>query len=363
MLQWSKGEEMKMSRGLFAAAVGALLAAPAGALDWERITINGYTSVEYERRIDDEGKGDANGSFDSDGFDIVFNFQATDNVRAACDLTWEHGAATEDGRGNVGVEYAFIEYAFSDLLKVRAGKMFTPFGIFNEIHTAKPAFLTVKEAASINKTERIVKGSAYRFFPRWGTGIQITGDGAFGERRWDYNVMISNGEQEETNPFEEDDNSQKALTGRMRCDLNDEVRVGVSAYTESIDSGDLVRISSGGLLLEWEHGNFQLWSEAAFGRLRHDGGYEQDQIGFYVQPSWRFENGVTPYMRFDWIDPDRDADGDEGHDLIVGVNWEPQRWFMVKLENNWFKGGRNTNLAEFSGRDYNEVKAALVLGW
>ena len=353
---------MKMSRGLLAALAATLLAAPAGALDWERITINGYASVEYERQIDDEGEGDPNGSFDSDGFDIVINFQATDNVRAACDLTWEHGSATEDGRGNVGLEYAFIEYAFSDLLKVRAGKMFTPFGIFNEIHTAKPAFLTVKEAASVNKTERIVDG-AYRFYPRWVTGLQVLGDGAFGERRWDYNLVVGNGEQEDTNPFEEDNNAQKDITARMRVDLNDEMRVGVSAYHDTFDSDELDKVTSAGALFEWEHGEFQLWAEAAYGSLHLADGGTQKQLGFYVQPSWRFENGITPYLRYDWVDPDRDSDDDEGHDLIVGVNWEAQRWFMVKLENNWFKGGKNTNLGSLPGRDYNEVKAALVLGW
>ena len=100
-------------------------------------------------------------------------------------MTWEHGAATEDDRGNVALEYGFVEYAVSDLLKVRFGKMFTPFGIFNEIHTAKPAFLSVKEAAGTNKPERIVE-AGYRFFPRWGTGIALRGDGVLGGKDFDY---------------------------------------------------------------------------------------------------------------------------------------------------------------------------------
>ena len=148
------------------------------ALDSNKITINGYTSFEVEKQVDGQGKGggDPHLSFDADLFDLVVNFQVSDQVRAAADFTWEHGVASEDDRGNAALEYGFVEHTFSDLFKIRVGKMFTPFGIFNEIHTAKTAFLSVKEAASTNKPERIVEG-AFRFFPRWGVGIALRGDG------------------------------------------------------------------------------------------------------------------------------------------------------------------------------------------
>ena len=107
--------------------------------------LNGYSSFEFEKQLGDKGKGDPNGSFDADLFDLVFNFTPVPRLRVSSDLTWEHGAASEDGRGNVAVEYAFAEVTAKDWLKLRAGKMFTAFGIYNEIHTAKPAFLTVKE--------------------------------------------------------------------------------------------------------------------------------------------------------------------------------------------------------------------------
>ena len=39
----------------------------------------------------------------------------------------------------------------SDAVKLRAGKMFTPFGIYNEIHTAKPSIIILKEPNPTNK--------------------------------------------------------------------------------------------------------------------------------------------------------------------------------------------------------------------
>ena len=155
------------ARGLSAALLAcASLGATANAQDlFDRIRINGYTSFEFEKQLGKKGNGDPHGSFDADGFDLVLNIHASERVRAALDMALEHGVATEDGRGNVAMEYGFVEYTFSDLLKLRVGKMFTPFGVFNEIHTAKPAFLSVKEAASLNKNDRIVDGG-FRFYPR-----------------------------------------------------------------------------------------------------------------------------------------------------------------------------------------------------
>jgi hypothetical protein len=148
-----------MSKGticvVLLAAVG--LSSPArGAEITDKLRINGYGSLEFEKQLTDpdKGKGDKSGSFDSDGFDLVFNFTPADRFRVSADLTWEHGAATEEFRGNVAVEYAFAEYLVRDWMIVRAGKMFTPFSIYNEIHTAKPLFLS-EGAGGTNKIEKM----------------------------------------------------------------------------------------------------------------------------------------------------------------------------------------------------------------
>ncbi len=347
------------------AVICAFVAVPASAIDWDKIVINGYTSFEFEKQLEPkgEGGGDPNGSFDSDGFDLVFNFQVSDKVRAATDLTWEHGAATEDNRGNVAVEYAFVEYTVSDLLKVRVGKMFTPFGIYNQIHTAKPTFLSVKEPSSTNKPERIVSDAA-RFFPRWGSGIALQGDGSIGDKPWDYDVLIANGEQTDTNPFEEDNNKSKSVTGRFRLEPTDNLRIGASLYYDKMTDQEFDSIHSEGLELEWTRNEFHIQAEAVLGHYTGSGDVaDKTQLGWFVLPSYHFENGVTPYLRLDWIDPDTDRSSDDGLDLVLGVNYEISKWFMIKAEVNHFKGASESTLAQYPGRDYNEIKSAVVLGF
>ena len=340
-------------------------AGSASAIDWDKIVINGYTSFEYEQMIEPEGEGggDPNGSFDFDGFDLVFSFQVSDKVRAATDITWEHGAATEDDRGNIAIEYGFIEYTVSDLLKVRFGKHFTPFGIYNQIHTAKPTFLSVKEPASTNKPDRIVE-DALRFYPRWGTGIALQGDGTIGNKAWDYDVLFANGEQDETNPFEEDNNRSKSVTGRFRLEPTDDLRVGASFYYDKMDQSDYDTVHSEGVEFEWTRDKFHLQAEAVYGSYSGNGTTsDRKQFGVYLLPSWHFDNGVTPYLRYDWIDPDTDRSSDDGADLVMGVNYELSKWFMIKAELNHFFGASGSTLADYPGRDYNEIKAAVVLGF
>ncbi|MGH9337217.1 MAG: porin, partial [Vicinamibacteria bacterium] len=327
-----------------------------------KLTINGYSGFEFEKQIEDEGAGDPNGSFDADLFDLVLNFQVTDKIRVSTDLTWEHGAATEEDFGNVAVEYAFVEYAFTDLFKVRVGKMFTPFGIYNEIHTAKPAFLTVKEPASTNKTERIV-GNAFRFFPRWGAGIAVHGDGLVGDRGFSYDVFLANGDQSETNPFEEDNNTAKAINARFRFEPTESIEVGNSFYYDKPEADEVSSLVSDGLELRYQARSWKLWAEVAFAWLEPIEGDKILQVGWYLQPSYEFDNGLTPYLRLERVDPDTDAADDHGYDLIVGLNYEISGGFMIKVENNYFKGASNSSLAQFPGASYNEIKTAVVLGF
>lgn len=327
----------------------------------DRITLNGYTNFEFEKQLSEQGAGDPNGSFDADQFDLVFNINASERIRVAADLSWEHGTATEDGRGNQALEYGFVEYTFSDRFKLRAGKMLTPFGIFNEVHTAKVAFLTVKEAASLNKTDRIVE-DARRFYPRWGAGLQLHGDGVISERDFSYDVQIANGEQEETNPYEEDDNTPKSVAARFRFEPSSSWRVGYSFYYDKTTDPELGTIVSNGLEIEKTWSRFRVQAEVAIGSYSPTAG-GLTQVGFYVQPSFHFENGLTPYLRFDLIDPDTSRKDDQGFILIVGLNWEISKNFMLKAENNYFEGGTASSLGQFPGGSYNELKTALSLGF
>jgi hypothetical protein len=341
--------------------------------------VDGYASFEFERQLQKVGASkigddlDPNGSFDMDLFDIVVNWRGSDRLRVAADLTWEHGAATEDGRGNVAVEYAWLEYSLADFARLRAGKMFTPFGIYNEIHTAKPAYLTVKEPLATNKNNKL--GSDERFFPRWGTGVALLGNGYVPRVAWDYVVAVTNGEQETTNPFERDDNKQKALQGRVRLVLADELELGGSFYGDEVSELDGASQPTGRRTRLLTYGAHAIW-RSTFGP-----GLELEWVRGERRPSsidvgpfrwgqagtamawWTFRSWVTPYARAEWLDPDRDVSSDRAVLLIGGLNLRVRGGLVLKAEVDRYRA-QSAN-ADFAGGrlSFTEVKAAAVVGF
>jgi hypothetical protein len=337
----------------------------------DKVRINGYSSFEYEYQLAEDaiggGKGDPQGSFDADLFDIVINVQASDKLRMSADVTWEHGAAAQDGLGNADVEYAFPEYAASDALKFRAGKMFVPFGIYNEIHTAKTAFFAVKEPLSTNKPHKF--GADDRFYPRWTTGLSVLGNVALISMQLDYHVHIGNGFQEETNPYEEDNNTQKALTGRIRLQPIDSLKIGGSYYSDALSACDTLGqltahrtlMSSISGHVEYQIKGFSMEFEFVTGSVTV---YDEDaQVKSVLEGMlyYTIKERYTPFVRVESLDPDADIDDENATLMSLGVNVKIDDGYFFKIQVN--STGSGDNNTRFDGVGYQEIQAAVVLGF
>lgn len=346
------------------------------------IRVDGYISVEYERQLEKakEGRGDANGSFDADLFDLVMNWSVNEDLRVAADLTWEHGPAIEEGRGNVAVEYAWFEYRVRDWLRFRAGKMFTPFGIYNEIHTAKPAFLTFKVPLSTNSTNKF--GTPERLYPRWSMAVSALGNGTSALGDWDYQIAVANGENEAgtENPFEKDDNREKAVMGRVRLQVLPRLLVGGSFYTdrltEYVENEDEELEATNGRTTLLTYGGQLTWSleEPAVGlELEYvrsnrrpssaSGLASVDTNGASAMLWWTIAERYTPYARVEYLDPDTDASRDEAKLFLAGVNVKTPAGLVLKLELDTFSAGRENGYFSKGRNSYHELKAAAVLGF
>lgn len=341
----------------------------------DKFQINGYGSLEFEKQITDtsKGKGDKNGSFDADAFVLVVNFNPTDRLRISSNLSWEHGPASEDLRGNTALEYAFAEFYVWDALKIRAGKQLIPFGIYNEIHTAKPLFLSVKEPFSTNKIDKL--GSSQRYYPRWGAGIEVLGTGQVGGRDWDYVVLLTNGDQkvkamtaEFPNPFELDDNAAKSVTGRVRFHPMKSITVGASIYTDSLEEFDSAGIHTGkttslrsyGAQATWDghYGGVEL--EYIQGHTETSAGVRDDRWGVSAM-AWGNIGRVRPYVRYEGHDPDMDVPSNDATTVLGGINLRIQQPLFLKTELDWVSSGpANTR---FKGQSYTEFKGSISYGF
>jgi hypothetical protein len=374
--------------------------AQAGAMD--TISIDGYFSLEYEHsvagdKVNRTGKqmGDPNGSFDTDGLDLVINAQPDPRVRLSTDITFEHGAATEDGLGNVAVEYAFAEYTAADWLRIRAGKMFIHFGIYNDYHTAKPAFLSVKEPYSVGKTDKT--GNDLRFYPRWGSGLGLLGDFRMANMDAEYAFQITNGDiytfddanggLPDVNSFEDDEEESKAINGRLRVSPSDDLRLGLSFYVDEAAAfgsycGAVIapdcpavtapmtgtyEVQSIGLEAEWRtvwksfvqaeyvQGNTTFVDDAAAGS------FDVDRTGWYLMVSRPVSDSVTGYLRYEGFEPDDATSDDEMTIGVAGINWNVGKGAHVKLELDQYNSENNNG--KLKGGEYTELKAAFAIGF
>lgn len=365
--------------------------------DWtDKVSLNGFFNFEIEDRVAGEktSMADEYQSFDSDMLNLLLNVQVTDNIRVAVDLTWEHGSQSEIDKGNVGYEYAFAEYTFSDTIKIRAGKMFTPFGIYNEIHDAKPSIIILKEPNSTNKMY-FISNDTYEqttLYPRWGTGIALLGDTNIADIPLDYIVQITNGDVSYGtggNEYDKDDNNHKAITARVRADVTDNLQIGASVYHDTMNQynkvyktksvtdtngnplnyvtkeyqlGSTMDIDTQGVQLIWHATeNFRLEAEYIRGTLNAKGIKSFARNGFSILPSYFIADNINLFFLYAQADPNESKTKDGVINWVPGINIEINDNVFIKMDVlNVISEKQNTI---YAGNSYSELRAALSIGF
>ena len=365
--------------------------------EWsDKVTFNGYFNFEFEDRIagDEHWRSDEYQSFDSDMFDLVINVQATDRLRVAVDLSWEHGSQSEVDKGNIGYEYAFAEYTLYDSLKFRAGKMFTPFGIYNEIHTAKPSTIILKEPNPTNKMY-FISSDTYEqtlLYPRWGTGIAMLGDTEIADMSLDYIVQVTNGDLSYgvgANEYDKDDNDHKAISARVRLDITDNLQVGASFHHDTMTNyakeyksktvtdtkGEVTQyvtkeysaigkmdVDSQGLQMILHLGDkFRFEAEYMRGTLDVDTMASFARSGYSLVPSYYITDNINLYFLYAQADPNHSKEDDGATNYAPGINIEVDDNMFIKTE--IFTVDSEINNTLFEGKSYSEFRAALAIGF
>ena len=357
----------------------AAIAAPRGAADSARRTltsargiygkpfvkrfgsgtaIGGYVDMEYVNDIDAHAS-----RFDQHRL-IPFIFsEITDRLHFGTEIEFEHGVQIEnadgeaEGAGEISVEFATLDYRFTEALNLRGGVVLSPLGRFNLVHDSPINELTDRPLVARQVIpSTLSEAGAGLFGTIYPSGSSLVSyelylvngfNQALGEPDADGRLPIRDavgrrGDLEGKAPLN--------LVGRVALSPFLGLEVGVSGHTGTY--GEDLRKSTSRSATIWaldatfNHGPVDLLGEFARLQVDLDPAVQGPTVGdgregFYLQGNYHFGHGLlvpkatssfTGVVRYDWLDYNRGVRGDEERRATLGLNWRPVPDAVFKSE-------------------------------
>jgi uncharacterized coiled-coil protein SlyX len=351
------------------------------------VSVGGYGELLYQNFDDRRDDGAASGR--TNEFDLVravlyFGYKFDDRFLFNSEIEYEHATtgAGSEAKGEVSVEFAYLDFLATKEIGVRAGLLLLPVGFVNELHEP-PVFLGARRPEVEN-----------RILP---TTWRELGAGVFGEvgpvsyRAYVVNGLdaagfsasapIRGGRQKGSRARAED----FGFTGRLDFTGVPGLLVGVSGYAGDSAQGRLAagesfdaRVSIWDAHAEWRFRGLQLRGLAAFGRLgdaadvnvlrgfagsasvgeRFEGSYLEG--GFDVLSLRGGRASLVPFVRYERLDTQKRVPSgfarDRANDVrvwTIGANYRPIPQVVVKLDYQDFANEARTGIDQWN----------LGLGW
>jgi len=233
----------------------------------------------------------------------------------------------------IGLDWAYVDYRFTNSLELRAGQIKFPIGLINEARDNKLLHLAMMEPI-MYREEADVVFEAYR-----GAGLNYSGP---------LTVDVFGGApvSESDNPLVK--NEAKELTGgritympveglKLMASFagNKEEIISSDPAVSSIPEGkERVWIAS----MSYDNHSFEVNAEYAKNKL-----IEGSFKSYYVEAGYTFFDKLTPFVRYDYI-----VSADEGVDTsdpamyqketVVGVGYKVNPYFAIKAEQHLIDG-------------------------
>lgn len=193
----------------------------------EKTKIGGYGELNYSF-------SKSGNTFDPNRIVLYVDTPLAEWIDFRTELEWEHGGVTDEVKNNglsgeARVEQAYLDFKFSNCLKVRTGVMLVPVGALNLYH----------EPTSFNSTERPMLDQT--LIPSTWSEMGVSIYGALGSKA-DYQLMVLNGLNGSgfsaaqgirggRQNYNEDNNRGKAVAGRLELQPLSNLYTNISFYT------------------------------------------------------------------------------------------------------------------------------------
>lgn len=332
-------------------------------------SIGGYVSTEFRSEYVN-GLGARRSAFDQHRLVPFIYSEITDRLHFGTEIELEHGTKLEvedgeaEGAGELNVEFATLDYRFTEALNLRGGVILSPIGRFNLTHddpinelTDRPLVArqvipgTLSETGvglfgTIYPTERSLL--TYEAYVVNGFTDELVDLGA-GERRLEV--------REAAGTRGADASATKNFVGRLGFSPFLGFELGASVHTgeygEGVEAAGESKEERNATIValdwSWRRGPFEVIGEAA--RLRAElsdslraAGVSDGSQGYYAQANYRFGHGLltpkatsffTGVVRWEQVDYATRVTGDDQRRLTVGLNWRPIADAAFKAEHQW----------------------------
>ena len=319
------------------------------------VAIGGYIDHEFEWT---EGK---DSTFDQHRF-IPFIFsEITDRIHVSCEIEFEHGGLVKGSSntdGEIKLEFAIMDFTFTEAFNYRGGVILSPLGRFNLLHDSPLNDLTERPTVNRQIMPSTLSEAGMGFFGTfYPSELSVA----------TYEIYLVNGFNEKVNSGgklrirsgrgsqKTDNNHDKALVGRFGFSPRLGIDLGASFHTGKYDDADNNRLSILGADAQFTQGPIELQGE--YGQATADG-FNGDQRGAYAQTNLHFghdhflsESVFTAVARWDWVDFDTSVSGDSEYGITFGLNFRPVEDTVFKLDyNTTYKTPANSDKGDGIGR-------------
>jgi len=274
--------------------------------------------------------------------------EVDERIHVMAEIEFEHGGVVKGDKesdGEIKIEFAVIDIAFSEALTYRAGVVLAPVGGFNIDHDSPRNDLTNRPLVDRQIIPTTLSESGMGLY-----GTLYPGEAAV----VDYEVYLVNGFSAEAaanlrdgrGSLKADNNEQKSLTGRLAYSPSLGVQVAGSFHVGAYDdAGDHV-LGLYALDANVNRGPFEVRGEYAAATV--DGAEHERRWGYYAQLGYHFGEGLirafpesicTASLRYDAID----LGARDQQRVTLGLNWRPIEKTVVKLDYEFYESGAQGN--------------------
>ncbi|MEJ2115210.1 MAG: porin [Gammaproteobacteria bacterium] len=325
---------------------------------FEGISLGGYGEVHYNNLEADDSDRDVE-EVDLHRFVVFLGKEFTDDLRFVSEFEIEHGGVEADGdplNGEVEIEQVYIEYDVNDNAQVRGGVFLVPTGILNDTHEP-PTFYGVER----NDVENIIIPSTW-----WEAGVGTTfrtnnGFSFDAALHSGLNFSGTSGRiRSARGKVSNQRLSDPAITGRVKYTGIQGLELAASinhqtdptqdddpdAEDDFIDDATLYQAHA--IFNRGAFGLKALYAQWDFnGDIEDAAGNIDEQFGWYVEPSFKVNDWLGLYARYEEVEGARVQDQFSQWEL--GANWWPHKDVVVKLD---YRDRAHDPEAEDQGHDF-----------